>query len=280
MWQLAASFLKLPISGTHCIVGATIGFSLVARGQQGVKWLELLRIGKSGLFFSFSFLTSWLRNALSVWIASQSILCNGRVCLLVPCYRNTTGKCFVCVEVLQCSDQQSSVENLWMICSGSELNPQNYNIKLHFINTGWTWMKTRWTLKVCQRTRVKCSHSFYKSFLTFVAFKWCISGLCSKKAQTSCELVSTQTEWHYILTFSCEKGLKFYSEATIRRLIDWTAETSSLVAKLVQECPLYQDHFLTSHHNSSAFPRRRWLFLSKSRRRDFLWGKFLLLHFH
>lgn len=47
VWQMAASFLKLPISGTHCIVGATIGFSLVARGQQGVKWFELLRIGKS-----------------------------------------------------------------------------------------------------------------------------------------------------------------------------------------------------------------------------------------
>ncbi|XP_065146538.1 sodium-dependent phosphate transporter 1-B [Paramisgurnus dabryanus] len=44
VWQLAASFLKLPISGTHCIVGATIGFSLVAKGQQGVHWMELLRI--------------------------------------------------------------------------------------------------------------------------------------------------------------------------------------------------------------------------------------------
>ncbi|KAM9744440.1 sodium-dependent phosphate transporter 1-A [Menidia menidia] len=47
VWQLAASFLKLPISGTHCIVGATIGFSIVARGHQGVKWMELLRIVSS-----------------------------------------------------------------------------------------------------------------------------------------------------------------------------------------------------------------------------------------
>ncbi|XP_015738509.1 sodium-dependent phosphate transporter 1 [Coturnix japonica] len=71
VWQLAASFLKLPISGTHCIVGATIGFSLVAKGQKGVKWSELLKIVLS---WFISPLLSGIMSAVLFFLVRRFIL--------------------------------------------------------------------------------------------------------------------------------------------------------------------------------------------------------------
>ena len=44
--MLAATALKLPVSGTHSIVGATLGFSIVVNGLKGIGWVKLAMIGK------------------------------------------------------------------------------------------------------------------------------------------------------------------------------------------------------------------------------------------
>ncbi|NXK94959.1 S20A1 protein, partial [Formicarius rufipectus] len=72
VWQLMASFLKLPISGTHCIVGATIGFSLVAQRPEGVKWFELLKIVLS---WFISPLLSGIMSAILFFLVQRFILC-------------------------------------------------------------------------------------------------------------------------------------------------------------------------------------------------------------
>ncbi|CAG2180410.1 unnamed protein product [Oppiella nova] len=47
IWNLVATFAGMPISGTHSIVGAMVGFSVVAKGFDSIKWIEIAKIGKS-----------------------------------------------------------------------------------------------------------------------------------------------------------------------------------------------------------------------------------------
>lgn len=44
IWLIIATVLNLPVSGTHSIVGATVGMAIVSKGIKVIKWLEVLKI--------------------------------------------------------------------------------------------------------------------------------------------------------------------------------------------------------------------------------------------
>lgn len=44
MWQILASIWKMPVSGTHSIVGAVVGFALMAKGPNAIVWVQIGRI--------------------------------------------------------------------------------------------------------------------------------------------------------------------------------------------------------------------------------------------
>jgi sodium-dependent phosphate transporter len=41
VWLIAATLLRLPVSATHSIVGATVGFALVNHGNRGIQWAKV-----------------------------------------------------------------------------------------------------------------------------------------------------------------------------------------------------------------------------------------------
>ena len=47
IWLIVATFFNLPVSGTHSVVGATMGYALVAHGLAGVKWKTFGLISES-----------------------------------------------------------------------------------------------------------------------------------------------------------------------------------------------------------------------------------------
>ncbi|XP_015587759.1 sodium-dependent phosphate transporter 1-A [Cephus cinctus] len=71
IWLLVATALRLPISGTHSIVGATVGFSLVCRGTAGVKWIALANIAAS--WFASPVLSGAVSGSI-FWLLRRSVL--------------------------------------------------------------------------------------------------------------------------------------------------------------------------------------------------------------
>ncbi|KAI6202515.1 Phosphate transporter [Aphelenchoides besseyi] len=44
LWLLLTTFLQLPVSSSHSIVGSTVGFSLALKGFEGINWTVIYRI--------------------------------------------------------------------------------------------------------------------------------------------------------------------------------------------------------------------------------------------
>ncbi|XP_026726031.1 sodium-dependent phosphate transporter 2 [Trichoplusia ni] len=71
IWLIVATALRLPVSGTHSMVGATVGFTLTAKGPIGVRWSTLGAIVAS---WFISPALSGTASALLFWLVRRFIL--------------------------------------------------------------------------------------------------------------------------------------------------------------------------------------------------------------
>ncbi|CAG2213600.1 PIT [Mytilus edulis] len=75
VWLVVATVLSLPVSTTHSIVGATVGFSLVVHGTKGVNWIKMASI--FGSWF-ISPLLSGIVSALTFLLVHHLVLKKGK----------------------------------------------------------------------------------------------------------------------------------------------------------------------------------------------------------
>ncbi|CAG9575767.1 unnamed protein product [Danaus chrysippus] len=71
VWLILATGLSLPVSGTHSVVGATVGFTLTAKGPIGVRWSTL---GAIVLSWFISPVLSGAVSAFLFWLVRKFIL--------------------------------------------------------------------------------------------------------------------------------------------------------------------------------------------------------------
>lgn len=71
IWLIVATALRLPVSGTHSMVGATVGFTLTAKGPVGVRWSTL---GAIVLSWFISPALSGTASAILYWLVRRFIL--------------------------------------------------------------------------------------------------------------------------------------------------------------------------------------------------------------
>ncbi|KAI6213259.1 Phosphate transporter [Aphelenchoides besseyi] len=71
VWLLLATTLKAPVSTTHSVVGATLGFTLLLRGVEGIQWGGVIKIASSWII---SPILSGLVSVIMYLIVDHSVL--------------------------------------------------------------------------------------------------------------------------------------------------------------------------------------------------------------
>lgn len=75
-WQILATLAKLPVSGTHSIVGAIVGFHVACKGWDGVGWNKLFKIVAS---WFLSPVIAGIASVAMFWFLHQRVLIPAQV---------------------------------------------------------------------------------------------------------------------------------------------------------------------------------------------------------
>lgn len=87
VWQIIASVLKMPVSGTHSIVGAVVGFAIISKGVSAVQWMTIAKIVIS--WFASPVLSGVLAIALYTLVSKSILQAENRVsraCTFLPIF--------------------------------------------------------------------------------------------------------------------------------------------------------------------------------------------------
>lgn len=87
VWQIIASVMKMPVSGTHSIVGAVVGFALVSKGVGAIQWWTIAKIVAS--WFASPMLSGILAIALYSLVSKLILQAEDRVkraCQFLPIF--------------------------------------------------------------------------------------------------------------------------------------------------------------------------------------------------
>lgn len=115
--MITATIFKLPVSSTHSIVGAMMGFGIVAYGAEAIKWKVFAKIGKS---FHLVFMTFFVRvRAYFNMNVKRFILCLVSSWVISPLMSGLISSCFYVIlqyfVLKKVNKELRNLQSLWKL---------------------------------------------------------------------------------------------------------------------------------------------------------------------